>query len=234
MKHGIFALALLSVVTSAYAGEFTSSVYEIGSGRKHLLFTYHVIETPRRIETSYRPAGQPEVEAVHETVEFDDAENHRIHSYSTKNSQLESTSHLEVKGKSIFFTYTRGGKTKNDDEDLPENLIVPPTTGDFMERHWKEILKGDSVDARVAVMARAETVGFTFHKVKEESLNGKKVVIVKMKPTSIFISALVDPLIFTCDATSGTVIAFTGRTLPRVLIDGKWRDLDAETVINKN
>ena len=234
MKHGIFALVLLLATGSARAGEFTSSVYEIGSGRNHLLFTYHVIETPHRVETSYRPAGQPDVEAVHETVEFEDAENHKLKAYSTKNSQLNSTSHLEVKGKSIFFTYTRDGKTKNDDEDLPVNLIVPPTTGDFMERHWKEILKGDSVDARVAVMARAETVGFTFSKVREETQGTKKVVIVKMKPTSMFISALVDPLIFTCDAVSGTVITFTGRTLPRVLINGKWRDLDAETVINKN
>ena len=234
MRLVTFALVALSLANTAGAAEFTSSIFELGSARSHLLFTYHVIEAPGRIETSYRPAGDPATEAVHETVEFDDAENQKLKAYSTKNNQLNSTSHLEVKGKKIFFTYTRDGKTKKDDEDFPDNLIVPPTTGDFIQKHWKEIMAGDSVHARVAVMARAETVGFTFHKMGEETQAGKKVLKVKMSPTSFFISALVNPLIFSCDPQTGNVYEFVGRTLPRLSVKGKWQDIDAETVINKN
>jgi hypothetical protein len=78
-----------------------------------------------------------------------------------------------------------------------------------------------------------ETVGFAFRKDSETTWHGRKVIIVKMEPSSRIIAALVEPLFFTIEsAPPHRVVQYVGRTTPKIQAGGKWKDLDAVTVFD--
>jgi hypothetical protein len=91
-------------------------------------------------------------------------------------------------------------------------------------------MKGDSVKARMAIPGRLETVGFKFTREDDEKFRGEEVVVIKMKPTSFIISALVDPMYFRFKKDGSRILEFVGRLLPKQKIKGEWRDLDADMV----
>ena len=148
----------------------------------------------------------------------------------TQNQNNEKGSIERKRRARLFFVLGKEGKTRTDDEDFKPNTLVGPTTIGYVLKHWKEIMNDDDVDVRFGVLDRRETVGFKFFKIKEEKEGDQDVIVVKMKPTSIIIASLVDPLIFRFDKAGTKVLSIVGRTLPKQLIDGKWKDLDAESV----
>jgi hypothetical protein len=59
------------------------------------------------------------------------------------------------------------------------------------------------------------------------------VVQITMKPASLFVAALVKPLIFTVEKDSPhRVLSYLGRTTPRIQKGKAWKYLDAETVFD--
>jgi hypothetical protein len=105
--------------------------------------------------------------------------------------------------------------------------------GPFLVSHWDSIQRGEKVKCRYIVVPRKETVGFTFVRDPESKPQDSRVLVVKMEPTSPFISALVDPLFFTIEqAPPHRILKYAGRTTPKVDAGGKWKDLDAVTVFD--
>lgn len=51
-----------------------------------------------------------------------------------------------------------------------------------------------------------------------------------MKPSSVIISALVNPLRFGFDTEGHHLLELEGRTNVKVMVDGKWKDFDGYTV----
>ncbi|MBK7893084.1 MAG: hypothetical protein IPJ84_20180 [Bdellovibrionales bacterium] len=98
-----------------------------------------------------------------------------------------------------------------------------------MKARWDKILKGETVKARFAVMDRQETVGFEYFKVAEKDVVGRPAIVVKMKPSSFIIAALVDPLLFTFSKDDTTLLELEGRTIVKVKKGEKFADFDGYT-----
>jgi len=135
---------------------------------------------------------------------------------------------------SIEFEYgERGGRPKRKTEGLSRNTLVNDMVGPFLTLHWDALVRGEKVGCRYLVVPRCETIGFTFVKVSESVSQNRDVIIVKMAPSSLFVSAWVEPLFFTMEvAPPHRVLQYIGRTTPMIRARGKWEVLDAVTVFD--
>jgi hypothetical protein len=126
-----------------------------------------------------------------------------------------------------------GSRSRVRTEVLRENTLIADMVGPFLASHWDALLRGEKVKSRFIVVPRTETVGFTFSKDTEAAQRGQDVLIVRMEPSSLFLSPLVDPLFFTIEqAPPHRVLKYVGRTTPKIEAGGKWKDLDAVTVFD--
>jgi hypothetical protein len=131
----------------------------------------------------------------------------------------------------IVFDYVEGTKHKTGSETFDQNTVNADMINPFLVAHWDRLMSGDVVKCRYIVFSRCETVGFEFTKQRETTVNGIPMVIVKMAPSSLFIAALVDPLIFTIEKNGKhRVLEYDGPTTPKIKQGEKFKDLDAATV----
>jgi hypothetical protein len=91
-------------------------------------------------------------------------------------------------------------------------------------------MKGESVDGDFFVLDRMDSYTFRYSKVREETVDGKKEIVVVMKPASAFLRMLVDPIYFHFEEDGSHVRWSEGRTPPKKEVKGSFKDLDAETV----
>jgi len=210
------------------AGNYDGKVFEKNSHQQNLLFkvSHKELITSDGHRIINRVFSDPNGKVVAtEDILTKDGKTIKL---TLSQKQLGEEGVLEVHDGKAFFTYTKDGKTSNDDEKATDNLVVSGTVVPYLQKNWPTILKGDEVGVRYAALDRKETVGFKFFKVEEKKMNGKDVIVVKMKPSSFIIAALVDPLFFTFTQDGSELLELVGRTLPKIQIDGKWKDLDAD------
>ena len=69
--------------------------------------------------------------------------------------------------------------------------------------------------------------------VRKVDLEGKKSIVVKMKPSSFIIAAIVKPLHFYMSTDGATLYQIDGRTTVKKNVNGSFKDLDAVTVYTK-
>ena len=138
---------------------------------------------------------------------------------------------------SIEFEYWKEGasRPKTSTEALREHTLVGDMLGPFLASHWDALAQGEKIKCRCIVVSRRETVGFTFVKEAEATWQGRSVLILKMEASSLFVAALVDPLVLTIEAAPPhRVLQYVGRTTPKIRSGGKWKTLDAVTVFDWN
>ncbi len=208
------ALAALAFASAkpSHAENFHAEVFD--SNHKGPIFTLQLTESTtgpsQQSEAVYKtPDGKI---AVHEHLLL---ENGRLKKYTTEHPLIHQSGTIEVAGNKLLFSYTADGKTKTDHDDFKENTIVPATTLDFIHSHWDQLMKGDFVDARFASAERRETIGFEFFKNGAESIDGHTAVMIRMKPSSMFISAFVKQMTFIFDQSSKQLLEFHGRIIPK-------------------
>src|SRR5262249_33810064 len=119
-----------------------------------------------------------------EEIEYD---GDHLKKMSMEQDQVKESGSFEVRDGRIFFSYTKDGKTKTDNEKLEEPLLIADTMAYFIQTHWEELAKGDALKFRFPVADRLETVGFKLEKDGEGTYEGKPVDIVKMSPSSFVI-----------------------------------------------
>ncbi len=128
-----------------------------------------------------------------------------------------------------------GDRPKVRTDRLAPDTLVADMVGPFLVSQWEALEHGDKVKCRFIVVPRTETVGFTFLKDSVSSWQGHQVLVVRMEPTSKFVSLLVDPLFFTIEKNPPhRVLRYLGCTTPKIQVHGKWKDLDAETIFDLN
>ena len=225
-----FAAGLALVICSiGFSENFKGTLFEKGSQRKNILFYFkHEDEsqkgTLKKITNTFTDAQGNK--AVSELATFDELGN--IKTMTIEQFQTSEQGSLEVKEGKLLFQWTKEGKTKTAEEKLTSNLVVGPSTVPYLLKNWSTIEKGDTVEVRFAALDRRETVGFSFFKTEEKKVNGRDVVVVKMKATSFIIAAIVDPLYFTFDKETKKLVELVGRTLPKRKVGNSWKDLDVE------
>ena len=137
----------------------------------------------------------------------------------------------------IDFQYTTGSrreaKPKRKVETLGEEALTGDSVAVFLANHWEEINGGGVVTFRYLVVPRLETIGFKFSRESTGEFRGKKIVRIKMEPTSWLIAQALDPLMFTVESEPPhRVLQYWGRTTPKLRSGQSWRDLDALSVFN--
>ncbi len=223
---------LLSVPALAAEGGSKGQVFELkGPEDKPIALFSKDVQKKEGLTVSTSvytdPAGK---ELVREVTELEKAgDKDRVKSYKISQKQLGAEGVVEVKEGKAHFSYTRDGKTKTSQESVGEDFIVGPFIVDYIQRYWSEISGGKKIKARLAVPDRQETVGFEYTREGEEDVNGQKTVVVKMKPSSIIISALVDPLRFYFTPDGKRLIQMRGRTQVKRQDGSKFKDMDAKT-----
>ena len=144
---------------------------------------------------------------------------------------------LPDKQRRIDFQYTKGSgqvaKPKRKVETVREEALTSDSLPVFLADHWEELKGGAVVKFRYLVVPRLETIGFKFSRESTTEFHGKKVVRIKMEPTSWVIAKIVDPLMFTVESEPPhRVLQYWGRTTPKIRNGQSWRDLDALSVFN--
>lgn len=211
---------------------FLARIYAADSNKSQMLFTYkHEVQQVgdvRTIVNTYSDASG--VVSAIEKVEFvKEGEIEKVRSYHMSQKQLGAEGDVAVRDGKVIFKYDRDGKSKNGEEKLTDEFVVGPSVTAYLRRHWAKIAVGEKVYARFAVPDRAETVGFEYFKDREETIDGKKVFAIKMKPASFIIAALVKPLYFFMTPDGESLIEVHGRTQVKQNVNGSWKDLDAVT-----
>lgn len=238
LKIVALACGIFLIHTNSWA-ELNSraKIYELGSARKKLLFTYQQDREEaaglRTLKTIYADANTKET-VVDEVSEFKlEGGKARLLRFKTVQKQTGSEGACEIRDKKVYFKYTKDGKTKEASEDLEENFVISPSILGYLQDHWSEIRAGKTIKVRLGVMDRLETVGFEFTKVKEVNVDGEKALVLKMKPSSFFIAALVNPLHWSITEDGAHLLTIEGRTAPKLKSEDGLKDLDAESVYER-
>ncbi len=243
MKKVAFAMKfapifVLTVSLMALAGDFamaamtpffSAKVYDLQDKSKHM-FDYknefEVVGDKKTVVTTFTDLDGKVLVVETTVVKIDAAGAENLVSFEQDHRQLGAIGKIEVAEGKAAFTYTKEGKVKTASESLEPNFIVTSMVVGFVQRHWEMLMKGETAKVRLGVVDRRESVGFSFSK---ESSTADKVVI-KMKPTSMIISALVAPLRFSFQTDGGKLLELEGRAAVKVLKDGKFKDFDGYTV----
>ncbi len=208
----------------------SATLYDLKSNRQKTLFTLNVdlaaLADGVQTQTEFRdPDGKI---VVTEKGLIKEAE---VLSYEIDRKQTGEKGRFQVREGRIYFEYEGpGGKKKSADEKLSGFVLSTPNFNAFVEKNWGALAGGKPLDVRFAVWDRLETVGFTLQKVGEKDVAGGKWMELRMKPTSFIIAAIVDPIHLWYSHADKKLQVVKGRVAPKIQKDGKWKDLDAESV----
>ncbi len=218
----------------------TGTLYEIGSERKKILYTFRRTATRSgstvHVERQFfRPNGS---EAAVDRVVY---QTNRLVSYQMQEFQARVSGAARIAPDpknpaqpQLFISYGPGLiPPKGDAQNLPPDIVFDDTVYPFMMAHWDTLIRGDTVRFHFVSFEWERTFMFRFVKTGESERNGRAVELIKMDPVSLFVAPMVDPLIFTVEkASPHRILSYTGRTTPRIQKGNSWKYLDAETVFD--
>ena len=218
----------------------TGTLYAMGSDRKTVLFTFR--------RTATRSGAAVHVERQFLTtngtlaaVEKVFYESNRLVSYEMLDYQARVSGAIHIEPDSgnparpdIFISYAHGlAPPKGRARRLQPDTVIDDTLYPFMLAHWDNLMRGQTADFHFVSLDWERTFEFELVKTGDSMRNGQPVVLLTMKPASMFVAALVKPLLFTVEKNNPhRILSYTGRTTPRILKGKSWKYLDAETVFN--
>jgi hypothetical protein len=208
----------------------TGQVFKKDSNRKDILFNFkNVITDANGVQKA--EAQFVDLSGQIGVVETSERQGTNLKRYEMDHRQTGRKGSIVVEGKKVIFSFEENGKKKGEEtEDLKDNFVVGHTLAAYIGSRWKEIMDGKTVDIRFGVWDRQETVGFSLFKVGQEKLDGTDAILLKFKPTSFVIAALVDPVIFKFSTDGKELLGMVGRVSPKRKDGSKWKDLDAEVI----
>lgn len=227
MKAAFFVLiSFFSVWTFA---DYTGDLFQQGSEKQKKIYTFemHSSEADGQLNTHGIYKDLEGNIVVEEKATLQGSE---IVRYEIDQKQVDQQGLIEVKEDKIFFTKTADGKTKTTDEKLRKPLVSSANFQKFVKDNWQALSKGDEVSFRYAVWDRQETVGFELFKTGMGKSGDEDVIVLKMKPSSFIIAALVKPIIFKFAADGSKLLEMNGRVPPKKKDGSTFKDLDAEVV----
>jgi len=228
MKFLIMGLLVFATAVVAQA-DYSGIMYEQGSNKQKVIYNFHATITDKDGKEQVRGVftDLEGKEAVTDEMTLDGLNviHDEIHQLQTNQSGI-----MEVKDGKIYFTKTKDGKTSTETEKLKDTFVVSGSFQKFIKAHWEPIAAGKTVAFRYGVWDRQETVGFEIFKIGEEKIGDKEAIVLKMKPSSFVIAALVNPIIFKYAADGSHLLEMNGRVPVKKKSGDSWKDLDAEVV----
>jgi hypothetical protein len=228
---GVVSLASPETAHAAKQTLSVAKIYDLNDRSKHLYNFKNEFEvtadTKRMISTYTDLDGKLLVQET--TILKVMAGKEALVSYDLDHKQMGATGRIEVRDGQAHFTYTKGGETKTASEKVGDDFIVSTMIVGFLNRNWEKIKQGEALKVRLGVVDRRETVGFSYVKMAESG----DFVKVKMRPSSMIISALVNPLIWTMSPDGSHLKELEGRAQVKTAEGNKFKDFDGYTVYSQ-
>lgn len=223
----ISGILFLSLTTFAQTPEkVTATLYGLKSKDDSVLFA-SVFEAKTEGEVTNSQVVYKDVQGQVAVTEKAQIKGDQILSYEMDRAQTKEKGEFSVKDGKIFFSYEGPNGKKKNEEKVKGSLLSTANFNAFVLSHWADLEVGKGVDIRFAVWDRLETVGFTLQRTGTAEKDGKKMLELRMKPTSFVIAAIVDPIYFWYSMDDKKLRTMKGRVTPKIQENGKWKDLDA-------
>lgn len=127
---------------------------------------------------------------------------------------LSSNYHATVKvlEDKVVFEINDDGDIKSKTISKPPQLVMGPFLNVWIQSHLVELVSGNKVEFRMAVVHRMDIFGMQLERIEgdEEEVRKKKWIKLKMKPSSIVFAALSPEIVFFVDAHTGKVMRYEG------------------------
>ena len=231
-----------NVLDLAGPAQISGTIYKLGSDRKVVLFRFLRTAKPSgagiRVQREFwtpqgRLAAREDVQYESNCLVFC-----RMQEFQAKVSGLVT---IQPDSKHPGLSTLRIGYAKTLTPPVGEPQLMKPDTliddevYPFILAHWNDLMQGVAVRFRFIALEWRRSFNFQLVNTGLVSLHGRQCVQITMKPSGFLLQQLVKPLVFTLDMSPPHAIqSYTGRTMPRVCVNGTWKYLDAETVFDLN
>lgn len=219
--------------TDTNAATYKGKIYALDSNRQNLIYNFEWIEETKLVadkQEGYFKSWYRDLNGKDALIEEATTLNGEFVRYRLTQNQLKEQSLVERQGNKLVFWHgdldAPIEKLSRSEEDWDPRFSIGPMVVQQVGNAWSALAKGESLKLRFGVPERRETIGFTLSKHEERPDS----TVIRMKPTSFIIAALVNPLYFHFEKDGSKIKVLKGRALPKVQKDGKWKDLDAEVV----
>jgi hypothetical protein len=239
MRLAVSILLAFTTLVAAASDYFepkllTGSIYDKPEGQ--LLFTFRrtATQTGDIVRVLREFHDRDRSLAAQERVLY---ERGRLVRFELDELQIGASGHARIEttgaGQRVVFEYKTAGNLKRNTESVREAVLISDMLPAFVVSHWEDLNRGAAVKLRYLVVPRLETIGFKLSRESTGEFQGKKVVRIKMEPTSWLIAQILDPLLFTVELDPPhRILQYRGRTTPKMRVGESWRDLDALTVFD--
>jgi hypothetical protein len=219
-----------------YPATLTGHVYSLDRKKLFFNFTRKATQTGPRLDVLREFTTPDGALAVRETIVYT---NNELTDFQLDQLQINSKEIAHIRPdpahpakRLITYEYTKDTRStarpKTHTEPLRPDTLISDMLAPWFLDHWQELMRGEEIRCRYIVPQRRETIGFTIDRQSEFTRDGRKYVVLKMSPTSLIISALVDPLIFTIERDGARhVLEYIGRTTLKLKDGSSWKDLEA-------
>ncbi|MFZ4403392.1 MAG: hypothetical protein ACOYOK_04760 [Pseudobdellovibrionaceae bacterium] len=237
MKIGkwIYILGATAIFSTTVMAQNTlpvlkADIYEQNSKREKKIYTLEITREEKDGLTTSK-AIYKDLQGKTVVEEVGVLKGSELVSFNVEQLQTKESGAIKVQDGKFLFTYKdTDGKESTTDEKAKGKLLVAANFNSFIKDNITKLSAGEELDIRFGVWFRQETVGFTFKKMKEGEINGKKAIQFRMKPTSFVIAQIVDPLYFWYTVDGSELLELNGRVPPKTAKGDSWKDLDAEVV----
>lgn len=224
---------IMFFVTSLCWADFRASIYKIDSNDRELLFSQEFIEKELdsgqiKIENRYKNSDG--IEVIRESATLN--KTGQIQDIQIDQLQTSQKAYIKIDQNKIEFELTQanGSQKKSTEKRKQLPLVSTQNFGYFIRDSWKKIVAGETVEFRLIVWDRLETVGFQVISRGMKTIRGKSCMAVEMQASTFLIRQLVDPLQLCYTDDGRKIFDLTGRVAPKIKIGEQYKDLDAHVV----
>lgn len=225
----LFLVAGLVAISYSVRADYSATLFEQGSNKAKKLYTFELKSVSNGAQ-DVTTATYKDLEGKTVYEDKSTLEGSRLIKSEIVQHQTGQSATVEVQGDKVVFLKTADGKTKTSEEKLGKSFVMSGNFQRFVKDNWSDLAAGKTVDFRYGVWDRQETVGFSVFKTGNEDLSGQKAVVLKMKPSSFIIAALVKPIFFKFTEDGTRLLEMNGRVPAKQKSGDSFKDLDAEVV----
>lgn len=219
--------ALTTEATEEWTPVGEATLYAIGSNRETVLLHSRVAIGRGGQETQMRFVTPEGVAVTTERLLLRDGQ---FEEYRVVHHEAGHEGRIRRLGERLEFSYTRDGSTQTRAEDYTADFVAGPAITAYIQAHWAEILAGDTLRIRLPIPDRLETIGFKLEMDSRRKTERGEAVVVKMRPASFLLAALVRPVLMSLSEDGAEVWELTGRMTPIRKRDGKLHPTEADAV----
>jgi len=148
---------------------------------------------------------------------------YELSDYTLHANQLGEHGSIHVQGDEVSFRLSDGEHEKTRVEHQAGDVVVGPTLVGYVFQRLDALADGEVANVRLAVLDRLETIGFRLEAV--DAAPGQ--TRIRMSPSSFLVGLAVDPIHFTFDASTKTLLRLEGRVPTKIREGRHWSDFDA-------